>query len=201
MSSTVPHLEWRWSLISFAASFSRQANGNVSIKIYNNVLRNCKGHGITASRGSTSAPVTTVSVYNNTLVPPIGGRGINVGKTVDPCTVHDNIVAGKELSVAGCSTTNNSTESSESQKFMDDAGPDFRLTATSPAVDVGTSNCPDRDHLGTSRPQEGACDVGAFEFKTSASGDSKPNPPITVSVEATAIRRAIAAHTVQARHL
>lgn len=155
----------------------------VPVSIYNNVLRNCKGHGVNASRGSTTSPETSVTVYSNTVVPPIGGKGINVTSAVATCTLRDNIVAGKTLAGNHCSVINNSTEPVETQRFRDAAGRDFRLTAASPAVDVGTNNCPDVDHIGTARPQENACDVGAFEFKTSEANASKPNPPQTVLVE------------------
>lgn len=170
--------------INFAVkNLSRAAVDTVPVSIYNNVLRNCKGHGVNASRGSTTAPETSVSVFSNTVVPPIGGKGINVTSAVATCTLRDNIVAGKTLAANHCSVVNNSTDAVEMQRFRDASGGDFRLTATSPAVDVGTKNCPDVDHIGTARPQENACDVGAFEFKTSEANASKPNPPQTVLVE------------------
>jgi hypothetical protein len=156
---------------------------SVPIRIYNNVLRNCKGHGILATRGLSTSAAAMVNIYNNTVIPPVGGKGISVGSAISSCLMRDNIVAGRTLTGSQCSINNNSTESVESQRFRDADSRDFRLTAASPAVDVGTQDCPDIDHIGTSRPQEGRCDIGAYEFKTSEANASKPQPPQTVSVE------------------
>jgi CSLREA domain-containing protein len=45
------------------------------------------------------------------------------------------------------------------------------LLAGSPAIDAGDNNgCPQKDPLGTTRPQGAACDIGAFEFVVAAAG-------------------------------
>jgi hypothetical protein len=148
------------------------------------IVRNCKGNGISSGRGGNGAAEPVVDIFNNTVVTPIGGKGINVGSSVPTCQVRDNIVAGKTVTAGSCSVANNSTEPVDIQRFRDVAGRDFRLTADSPAIDVGTSNCPGVDQAGTSRPQQGACDQGAFEYsKGQATAAAKPNPPAQVIVE------------------
>jgi hypothetical protein len=179
-----PNADGQGNCINVAVkNLSRSKVNSVPVKIYNNVVRNCRGNAISVARGSETASDLSTSVFNNTIVPPFGGKGINVGSSVSSCTVHDNIVAGGTLSASNCTVDNNSTEPVSVQRFRDAGGRDFRLTASSPAVDVGTGNCPDIDHIGTARPQEGACDVGAFEFRPSDAAVTKPSPPLSVVVE------------------
>jgi parallel beta-helix repeat protein len=53
--------------------------------------------------------------------------------------------------------------------FVDSATANFRLSATSPARDAGTSqNAPLSDIVGTIRPQNAIFDIGAYEYTNSA---------------------------------
>lgn len=179
-----PNADGQGNCINVAVkNLSGSKVNSVPVKVYNNVVRNCRGNAISVARGSDTAPELSASVFNNTIVPPFGGKGINVGSSVSSCSIRDNIVAGGTLAAAKCAVANNSTEPVSEQRFRDVEGRDFRLTASSPAVDVGTGNCPDTDHIGTARPQEGACDVGAFEYKSSDAAATKPSPPMSVAVE------------------
>ncbi len=156
----------------------------VPVRIYNNVVRNCKGNGISSGRGGNDTAVPVVDIFNNTVVTPIGGKGINVGTSIPTCDVRDNIVAGKNVTAGSCKVSNNSIEPTDRQRFRDAAGKDFRLTADSPAVDVGSNGCPEEDQAGVPRPQQGACDQGAFEYsKGQATAAQKPSPPAQVVVE------------------
>jgi hypothetical protein len=48
----------------------------------------------------------------------------------------------------------------------------------SPALDkADNTNCPTADERGTNRPQNGVCDVGAFEFVPSAVATPAPGLP------------------------
>ncbi len=153
------------------------------VKIYNNVARNCKGNGISFGRRDDTVAESVVSAYNNTVVAPIGGKGVDVGSSIRSCDIRDNIVVGKPLSASQCVVQNNSTEDLESQRFRDPAGRDYRLTANSPAVDEGSNKCPAEDLIGTPRPQHGACDKGAFEFVEGDVASTKPKPPASVLVD------------------
>jgi hypothetical protein len=158
--------------------------GKVPVRIYNNVVRNCKGHGISSGRSGDRAAEPVVDIFNNTVVGPIGGRGVSVSDSISACEVRDNIVAGKTVTAGRCNVHNNSVDSLETQRFRDPSSRDFRLTAQSPAVDDAAGNCPEVDQAGTARPQQGRCDRGAFEY---AIGDApavtKPAPPTQLSVE------------------
>jgi hypothetical protein len=165
------------------SNLSADKVATLPVKIYNNITRNCKGNGISFGRRDTSVASPVISAYNNTVVPPIGGKGINVGTSIRSCTVRDNIVAARAIAANQCAVQNNSLEDVDSQRFRDSAGRDYRLTVNSPAVDVGSNNCPPVDHVGTPRPQQGACDQGAFEFDDGEQSDSKPKPPAALAVE------------------
>lgn len=170
-----------------AQTISNLSSGKVAtvpVRIYNNVARNCKGNGISSTRSDGAVATPVVAIFNNTVVAPVGGKGISVGAKVSNCEVRSNIVAGKNVAATSCKVINNSAEPVESQRFRDVSAKDFRLTAESPAVDGGGSDCPQEDQAGTSRPQQGACDLGAFEyFKGQATVAVQPSPPAQVLVE------------------
>lgn len=168
---------------SIVSNLSANVVATVPVKIYNNVVRNCKGNGISFGRRDNTVAEPVVSAYNNTVVTPIGGKGVSVGSSIRSCDIRDNIVIGKPLSADQCVVQNNSTDDLESQKFLDPEGRDFRLTANSPAVNVGSSKCPSEDMIGTPRPQHGACDKGAFEFVDGDVTSTKPKPPAGVLVD------------------
>ena len=50
--------------------------------------------------------------------------------------------------------------------FVNRATADFRLQAQSPAINAGINTGILRDYVGTSRPQDGAYDIGAYEYIT-----------------------------------
>jgi len=167
------------------SALSASSVARVPVRIFNNVVHNCKGNGISSSGGSASAAAPVPTIFNNTVVAPVGGAGIKVAGSAESCTVRDNIVAGPVIAVINsCNVSGNLIGIVESQKFADVADNDFRLTAESPAVDSGTGNCPTEDNVGTARPQHGVCDRGAFEFFTGQAATApKPNPPGAVVVE------------------
>ena len=79
--------------------------------------------------------------------------------------VHDHnmyqLVGGGEL---GANWTLNATESIADPKFVDYANLDLRLTAGSPAIDVGGASSYNVDVLGTAVPTGKAPDMGAYEW-------------------------------------
>lgn len=64
------------------------------------------------------------------------------------------------------------------------------LTNSSPAFDSGGGGCPGTDQRGISRPQGGACDLGAFELEVSSGGPGGGSTPGTTSPPATGQRAA-----------
>jgi hypothetical protein len=61
--------------------------------------------------------------------------------------------------------------------------PDFHLQSTSPARNAGTPVPIGFDVSGVARPQEGAFDIGAYEFISGASTASKPAPPVNLQAK------------------
>ena len=73
-------------------------------------------------------------------------------------------------------------------QFVDPANGDFRLLASSPCIDAGTTTGPSTDILGKTRPVDvpgvgrdgaGAFDMGAYEFQLSDLPTPTPTPTIT----------------------
>lgn len=164
------------------ANLDTSAVKTLPVSFYNNVVHNCKGKGISSSRKGTANPEPNPVVFNNTIVAPIGGDGIEIGSSIRTCSVRNNIVSGKKLAATQCSGSGNLTDAVDVQQFVSVAENDFRLTASSPAVDSASGQCPADDMGGNKRPQGGACDSGAYEFVTGATS-SKPKPPTTLVVE------------------
>jgi hypothetical protein len=77
-------------------------------------------------------------------------------------------------------------EIQELPQFIDPQNDDFRLAATSPAIDVGLFlGAPAFDITGVARPQGAAPDLGAAEFLPPGSGD--PGPDSDFAPDSTAI--------------
>ncbi len=133
-------------------------------RIFNNIVHNCKGSGISSLRKDQYASEPSPQIFNNTIVSPIGGTGLNVNSSISVCEVKNNIVADEKISASQCASARNISGTSLSMKFSDVSSKNFRLTSGSPAVDAGGAPCPVDDIWGVPRPAGAACDVGAFEF-------------------------------------
>jgi hypothetical protein len=152
------------------------------VHFYNNVAHECKGAGIAATRRENGNSQIAPQIYNNTVVAPIGGVGINVHSSAESCVVRDNIVAGSSISADHClGSSKNQTGDPNIQKFADVAKDNFELTESSPAIDAGTSACPATDLFG--RTRNGECDRGALEFAgQTVTPSSRPLPPQLVDL-------------------
>jgi hypothetical protein len=89
----------------FASNLPSSVVATLPVRIFNNVVRNCKGDGISAGRRDDSTAAPVVRVFNNTVVSPIGGKGVSVGSSIGNCDVRDNIVAGQSVAAGRCSVT------------------------------------------------------------------------------------------------
>ena len=163
--------------------------GNQTAEIYNNVVVKTgltgplAGHGITCASNTGGVALNVSRVYNNTVV-AAEGVGIRIGSTAASGLVRDNIVVdsiGTPISVpSSINNTNNLVSTSAKALFINAGGRDYRLQASSPARNAGSSTYPAVDHDDIRRPQEGAADQGAFEFHSS---DVMPMPPENVVIE------------------
>lgn len=144
-------------------------SGNVA---YNNVIANVRGAGITLNYGAIDS-----KVFNNTLVGMTGTRGIGVslGDRATNTTIQNNIFWNTEagpvtdLAVGTLLSHNLCTdmavcEVTAAPEFIDASVRDFRLDASSPALDVGMPLTDvATDSLGVIRPQGPGYDLGAYE--------------------------------------
>lgn len=161
-------------------SLSKSKVGTVPANIYNNTVHNCKGNGIAVFRSGSSVSAPVPTIFNNTIVAPIGGTGISVSSSIGSCIVRDNLVAGDSISAGQCSATNNRVGTVDSQNFRDSSRKNFQLTASSPALDSGSTNCPPLDQLRKSRPQGARCDQGALEG-VGQNSTKQPNAPTPIA--------------------
>lgn len=153
--------------------------------IRNNVVVNNGGPGIVVVKSSgAAAPTGTATndvVYHNTVVNNGWGESWGSGIHLQDCAganVRDNIVYGNRTPYfqsgdTGTTLANNVTAN---PLVVNAAGGDYRLTASSPAIDAGANVGITIDRIGTTRPQGGGYDAGAYEYT------STPAPSATVTL-------------------
>lgn len=141
-------------------------SGN-SNQIYNNVFYDCTwsggGNGIDVYSGTGN------QIWNNTVY-GIPGTGIKVESGAVATSLTNNIIYGQTGTaiVDSGSGTTQTTNLTTNPLFVNAGAGDFRLTATSPAINSGTAVPIATDIVGTARPQGSAYDRGAYEYTTVA---------------------------------
>lgn len=143
-------------------------------KAYNNVIVD---GGIEVGWGCSDCAVLNNTIYN-TQGTGNYGYGIHVDATVKNTLVQNNIIwrAQEGPIFNESSTTTQSNNLTSDPMFIDPKAKNFQLMAASPAVDAGISLATQGvkdDFIGTTRPQKGSYDIGAYEF-TGGSGDTEP---------------------------
>jgi len=133
---------------------------------YNNLIWDNQGIGIMVGGGAANA-----QVYNNTIHGN-GQQGLYINGGSSNAVVKNNISSGNGLAEiykqnSNPILTNNLTSN---PMFVNAAQANFKLQASSPAIDAGAtlSAVPD-DHVKVSRPKGGAYDIGAYEYTGSTS--------------------------------
>jgi len=136
--------------------------------VYNNlVYNNANVHS--AIRVGDGAAAT--KVYNNTVYGN-GLYGVEVVSVAVNAEIRNNIIYanGGTISNAGIATIISNNFTLDPQ-FKDVASKDFRLTVGSQAINSGvTLSAVKNDFGGTARPQDGAYDIGAFEYQSAVTG-------------------------------
>lgn len=119
------------------------------------------GPGIGIESEFIAQGANNIRVYNNIFY---GRPGEKVTEVNSSTIAHNN-----NLTFEGTGTpyfSGNQNITGQDPRFVDAANNDFRLSATSPALDAG-STAPDqysaKDILGTDRPQGAGVDIGAYE--------------------------------------
>ena len=151
---------------------------------YNNIVyNNCIGIQAFDTNGGTNNQIYNNTVYNNGTVAEgtctIPGPGILVNESAFVIT--NNIVYGNGSAIddytTGATYSNNLCASATPHcdvvgdpQFVNAAGNNFHLQASSAARNAGTtvSSVP-TDYDGITRPQETAYDIGAYEYQVSPS--------------------------------
>jgi len=134
---------------------------------YNNIVRNNPGCGIVvSSNGPSNTKIHNNTFYNN------GSEAIDIYSGSSNTSVQNNIFYQNggtiiDRSGSGTITTNNL---SSDPKFLNAGNNDFHLQSGSAAINAGaTLTAVTSDFDGNVRPQDGAFDIGAYEFTTTTS--------------------------------
>jgi Right handed beta helix region len=125
--------------------------------------------GVQIDTGATNS-----KVYNNTIYKSFGDAGIRNGYPNPPGARHtvirnnilyQNTNGDKIMNYAPGMVTDHNLIGGLDPKFVNAAGHDFHLQASSPAIDAGAT-LPEvtTDHEGVRRPQKRAYDIGAYEY-------------------------------------
>ncbi len=138
-------------------------NHGSNILFYNNLVYNNLYGGITSiCYGSPS----NTQIYNNTFYGN-GRAAIDICTGVTNTQIKANIIFNNSGTIndngAGTVATNNLTTNPQ---FVNAAANDFRLQATSSAIDAGVAiSVVTTDYSGISRPQGCCYDIGAYEYQ------------------------------------
>jgi parallel beta-helix repeat protein len=136
------------------------ASGGTNNLVYNNIVRNNPSHGIQVAYRARGTKVYNNTVYGNKH------NGIHLDSTVSDTTLRNNILYqnGQAVDNQGLGTIQSNNIMGD-PKFVNTAANDFRIQASSPAVNAGYPVAEvSTDFEGVARPQGPALDVGAFEY-------------------------------------
>jgi hypothetical protein len=125
--------------------------------VYNNL------NGVGVAYGNP----TNTQIYNNTIYNHPQGDGISLTSVAASTVIKNNILYQNSRAIqdqgVGTVVSKNLTTD---PKFMNAAANDFRLQATSPAIDAGIAlSAVLTDLKGISRPQGAGYDIGAYEYQ------------------------------------
>ncbi|MGB7540918.1 MAG: choice-of-anchor Q domain-containing protein, partial [Burkholderiales bacterium] len=142
--------------------------------IYNNTFSDCAIDNDPDSGGIRFQKAMQVTLINNIVS---GKYYVNVGSMPTIFTSSHNLWFGK-----GAAPTWDTHSISADPRFVNPSAGDFRLRASSPAINRGSSSVNDvvtTDFDGIARPQGGGYDIGAFEFIRPAPSQQQHATPET----------------------
>lgn len=137
--------------------------------IENNVVIVDHWHGITLLGARNCRIVNNTVMDPNNERPGPAGIRIDKHKNGNPstgCTIRNNLTTALNVQEGdGVTVDHNVIVDSPAAVFKDAARHDLTLRKNSQAIDAGFHElAPDRDILGTTRPQGDAIDIGAYEY-------------------------------------
>ncbi len=151
---------------------------------YNNVIAHSGSNGIYVSDKHYDTSLSPYYFVNNTIVSSADGAiRVSFSKSTDNILANNLMVASKNDHVQNANdrlTQKNNLKFGQLDKaeFVDAKSGNYRLLATSPAVDAGESAKTygvKRGRAGITRPQGDQYDVGAYEHKASTD-EPEPEP-------------------------
>ncbi len=162
-----PDGDANYSGIYVAGGTNTGADGTGTVEIFNNTLYDCGarkslpgalGDEGVFSRGPGS-PGLFMSLKNN-IVYTVGGEDY-IAPSSDTTLIrgNNNLWFG-----SGAAPSFLSSNIVADPKFVDLVSRDFRLQASSPAIDAGINTAIGTDYMGASRPQGASYDIGAHEY-------------------------------------
>lgn len=156
-----------------------------NMSVFNNVMAKNGGPGIIIWRSMDGVLIhnniifgdggPSVSMYDYAGgIPGLQIRGIEITRNLINANGNNNAVAFKSNGGRGPGFTITDNKDAD-PRFLDVSAGDFRIAATSPAVNAGLSlTAIKSDFDGNARPQGGAWDMGAFETCDGCSKNARP---------------------------
>ena len=137
-----------------------------TVIIQNNVLYNNGSRGVdsNAQLYIERAGTGLITLQNNIVYAKSGQTYYEFGMGVDSSVF--NAASNNLVYNAGACPVWDTGCVNTDPLFVNNASGDFRLQAQSPAIDAGINTGISRDYAGVSRPQDGAYDIGAYEYIT-----------------------------------
>src|SRR4030042_490525 len=155
-------------------------SGALNNKINNCVIRDIIGYGITTDVGVVNPYIVnntiidngtgirfrgeqTIRIRNNNITYNVNGIVLTSPLTPDNSIKSNNNVWNNSTNYVG--TSGGTNANSFNPSYVNYPGNDFRLLVGSLCIDVGDStDAPDHDYDGISRPRILGFDIGAFEY-------------------------------------
>jgi hypothetical protein len=150
------------------------AAGTAAVQIQDNTFYDC-GSRKNGDSGAISASAA-VSVANNIFFSLTGESYLAPNSLATRFSGNNNLFFGAGITPAFSTASLNANPN-----FVNAASANFRLLATSPAIDHGMNTGINRDVVQVLRPTGGAYDMGAYEFISTAVAPPPPTPTPTPS--------------------
>jgi hypothetical protein len=131
--------------------------------IYNNIIYGNANGGISIGKSTNNHQVYNNTVYNH----PAYGTNVAYNTSVGTIIRNNILYQSGSMDDAGTATVQSNNLTTNPQ-FVDAAGNDFHLRATSPAIDAGiVLSAVPTDISGMPRPRGAGYDIGACEYTAS----------------------------------
>jgi hypothetical protein len=165
-----------WAINTWHMASNLQISHNLLFNNGNVTDTGAPAGGAIYISGEVSVSVHDHSTVSNNIIRNNSGKGINEYVSVGPGNLYLNNLMFSNTKdfdlVSGATPSGTLTADPLMVGFAMDGTGDYRLTATSPAINAGSLSCappsssciPSTDILGVLRPIGGALDIGPYEW-------------------------------------